>query len=170
MSDERVWVALVPARPADAWAAAEAREGGWLAAWRQRAKPVREALLAHPAAFDPAGAPAWVSLVLVPEDRDLITDDPAVQRARQLVLADPEPPAAVTMLPRGPSLLAGALTARRGADARARLADDPFARLVPARVLELGPGLIGAPAPPVGPVIERYGGVPWPGERFPEAG
>jgi hypothetical protein len=44
-----------------------------------------------------------------------------------------------------------------------RLADDPFARIFPARVLEVGAGVPGAVPALCGPPIERYGSAqPWP--------
>ena len=53
------------------------------------------------------------------------------------------------------------------AAARALLADDPFARVFPARMLRVDGGLFGRVPPPVGPTIERYGSAnPWPWDRF----
>jgi hypothetical protein len=162
----RCWVARSEAEPRGADAVAKlAGDAGWLAAWHQQERPCPGALLGDPAAFDPAGEAAWISLVWAPDGFDLLFDDPAVQRARQVVLED-EPPAAVTTLSRDASHLGGAMTARRGADAQRRLRDDPFARLLPAAILEIGPGLIGRPKPPVNVVTERYGGAPWPAENF----
>jgi len=67
-------------------------------------------------------------------------------------------------------LLTAASSGPRGPRARARLADDPFARVFPARVLRVAAGVLGRVAPPVGPVIERHGSAnPWPWDRFPEA-
>jgi hypothetical protein len=170
---ERCWLALVTERPTGAWAAAEARDpgggrAGWLAAWRRPAKPVGEALLAWPGAFDPAGAPAWVSLLVLPRELRVIFDDQAVQAARRQVLAGRRW-AAVTSLVRDPSTFGGSLVAARGDDAPSRIRDDPFAAIAPGRVrrLAVGAGLVGAPVAPAGPVIERYGAAqPWPGDRF----
>jgi hypothetical protein len=173
MTGERCWLALVAERPAGAWATARAREAdggeaGWLAVWRRPSKPVRDALLAWPGAFDPAGAPASVSLLVLPRELRVIFDDHAVQAARREVLADGRW-AAVTSLVRDPSTFGGSLVAARGGDAPARARDDPFAAIAPALVrrLHVGAGLVGAPAAPAGPVIERYGAAqPWPGDRF----
>jgi len=164
------WVALVEERPSDATAAAAVEEGGrqvgFLAAWRRRAKPRRGALRADSSLVDPNGAPAWASVVLVPAGVRLPFDDLAVQQARRRVLAEP-PPDAVSALLRDASHFDGSITVRRGAGAPMRLRDDPFARIFPARVLEVGPGLLGTTRPAVGPVIERYGSAnPWPGARF----
>ena len=87
----RCWLALVdgPAKGADAAARAIATDGhpaGTLAAWRRRAKPVREALRVDERLIDPDGSAAWISLVLPPSGVRLAFDDPAVQQARRLVL------------------------------------------------------------------------------------
>ncbi len=161
------WLARVIHAPAGAWACAELSNGeGWLAAWWQEERPLPGALAADPAALDPDGAAALISLAWAPAGFDLLYDDPAVQRARQIVLED-QPAAAMTTLSRDASHIGGALTARRGPDAARRLADDPFARLLPATVLRVGPGLLGASSPPASLVIERYGPAPWPADRFP---
>jgi hypothetical protein len=177
MTGERCWLALVAERPADAWAAGQARdpdggEAGWLAVWRRSSKPVRDALLAWPGAFDPAGAPASVSLLVLPRELRVIFDDQAVQEARRKVLAGGRW-AAVTSLVRDPSTFGGSLVAARGGDAPARVLDDPFAAIAPGLVrrLQIEAGLVGAPDAPAGPVIERYGAAqPWPGDRFDETG
>jgi hypothetical protein len=50
----------------------------------------------------------------------------------------------------------------------ARMSEDPFARLCPARVL-LAQGFFLAVPRPTGPAVERYAGMPWPYDRFPES-
>jgi hypothetical protein len=166
------WLALVDGDAAGADAAAEARDAtgapaGRLAAWPPGPKPVRHALRADERVLDPAGAPALVSLVVAPPGTATLFDDPAVQQARRVVLADARPPDVLTTLLRDASHFLGALTARRGADAAVRLLEDPFARIFPARLLDVGPGLLGRMAPPAGPTIERYGSArPWPWDRF----
>jgi hypothetical protein len=63
----------------------------------------------------------------------------------------------------------GALTVARGAGV-ARLAEDPFARIFPARLLHVDAGLLGAVPLPCGPTIERYGSAqPWPWDRYDAA-
>jgi len=65
------------------------------------------------------------------------------------------------------SRFAGALTVRRGDDARALLADDPFARIHPARIVHVEAGVFGTVPPATGPTIERHGSArPWPWDRF----
>ncbi len=56
---------------------------------------------------------------------------------------------------------AGAITVARHPR---HFADDPFARLFPATVVETG--LFPAVPPPAGPVVERYTGSPWPAGSF----
>ncbi len=169
---ERTWLALLAEPPDGADATAEVREpggapAGWLAAWRRRSKPVREALRVDPRAVDPDGPAGWISLVLPPRELAIAFDDAAVQHARRLALADPRPPALRSTLLRDDSHFAGAITAVHGDEARTRLLDDPFGRVHPARVLRVGPGLLGTMAAPAGPVIERYGSAnPWPWDAY----
>ena len=166
----RCWLAFVP-EPASGASAqaqvhdADGREAGWLAAWRQRAKPVRTARRVDDRIVDPGGAPAWISLVLPPGGTRLAFDDLTVQHARRRVLAEP-PQEAVSTLMRDASHFEGSITVARGSSVT-RLADDPFARIFPARILRVGPGVLGATAAPAGPAIERYGSAnPWPWDRF----
>jgi hypothetical protein len=168
----RCWLALIEDNAlagADAAARAftlDGRPAGTLAAWRRRAKPVREALRVDERLIDPDGAPAWISLVLAPPGIRLPFDDLAVQQARRLVLMRP-PPAAVSTLLRDDSHFEGAITVARGPDANQWLADDPFARIFPRTLLEVEGGILGSAPAPTGPTIERYGsGNPWPWDRF----
>ncbi len=80
------------------------------------------------------------------------------------VLAGP-PFAAVSTLVRDAVHFAGAVTVGWNDDL-GRLGDDPFARLQPARLLRVGPGMFGRVPPPPGPVIQRYAGKPWPVTGF----
>jgi hypothetical protein len=163
-------------RPADCLAAAgvwdadggdeEVAAVGFVAVWECEDAPVAGALRADPGAFAADGDAAYVSLVLPPAGMRPAFDDLAVQQARRALLAGP-PPAAITTLLADDSHFAGSLTARRGQDAVALLRDDPFARVLPARLLRCGAGLLADRAPPPGPTIERHGSaVPWPGGRF----
>ena len=167
----RCWLALVegPVEGADAGASAFTPDGhpaGTLAAWRRRAKPVREALRVDERLIDPDGSAAWISLVLPPSGVRLAFDDPAVQQARRLVLLHPFP-AAVSTLLRDDSHFEGAITVARSLTEKHRLGEDPFARIFPARLLAVEAGLLGSVAPPTGPPIERYGsGNPWPWDQF----
>jgi hypothetical protein len=164
------WLALVDEWPEDATAAAWAHQpsgecAGALAVWARRAKPVRHARRMDARLVNPDGAPASVSLVLPPTGVRLLFDDGAVQQARRAVLAGP-PYDAVSSLLTDASHFEGSVTVARG-DRVARLADDPFARIFPARVLDVDAGLFGSVPPPAGPTIERYGSAqPWPWERF----
>jgi hypothetical protein len=167
----RCWLALVdgPATGADAAARAVTTYGnpaGMLAAWRRRAKPVRDALRVDERLIDPDGSAAWISLVLPPPGVRLPFDDPAVQQARRLILVHPVP-AAVSTLLRDDSHFEGAITVTHSAAQEHRLHDDPFARIFPSRLLAVEAGILGSVPPPTGPTIERYGsGNPWPWDRF----
>jgi hypothetical protein len=171
LNTQRCWFASVDRCPDDAWAAAEALQVdgvafGWLAVWLRQDRPIREAVLADARAFDPGGAAAWASLLLVKAHVRVLFDDPAVQRARQALLAY-NPFTAVTTLARDASSFGGSLVARRDPASPAAVVDDPFRVVANPVVLRIGPGLVGtSPALP-GPVIERYGGRPWPVDRFP---
>jgi hypothetical protein len=164
------WLALLDAPPpgADACAAVADAEGGpagWLAAWFGRRKPVRSARRIDARIIDREGAAAWVSVVRPPDGVRLPFDDLAVQQARRAVLRG-APQDAVSTLLTDASHFEGAITVARGAGV-ARLSDDPFARIFPARVLCVGAGLFGRVPAPCGPTIERYGSAqPWPWDRY----
>lgn len=171
------WFAALARPPAreelvDASASVEAtdrdgRPAGVLAAWPRGRRPLREAVRLDERLLDPGGPPAWVSLVLVPPEVAPLFDDPAVSQAMRRVLAGP-PFAAVSTLVRDAVHFAGAVTVEQG-DRPERLADDPFARLYPARILRVGPGLFARVPPPAGPAIQRYSGKPWPAAGFDTA-
>jgi hypothetical protein len=163
----RTWLALLetPDRGSFAQAAVQDLDGspaGWLAAWRRRSKPVAAARRVDGRIVDPDGDAAWLSLVLPPAGVRLPFDDLVVQQARRAVLAAP-PMDAVSTLLRDDSHFEGAITA----GPLERLADDPFARVFPARILRVDAGLLGRAPAPCGPTIERYGSAqPWPWDRF----
>jgi hypothetical protein len=167
----RCWLALVDGLAIGADAAArvlttDGQPDGTLAAWRRRAKPVREALRVDERLIDPNGSAASISLVLSPSGVRLPFDDLAVQQARRLILLHPFP-AAVSTLLRDDSHFGGAITVARSAAEKQRLLGDPFARIFPPRLLLVEVGILGSVPPPTGPTIERYGsGNPWPWDRF----
>lgn len=168
------WLAFLPEPPtgeelAGAMASAAATDlgghpAGLVAAWRRGRKPLPTTVRVDEWVVDPAGSGAWVSLVLVPTQVAPLFDDPAVSQAMRRVLAGP-PFAAVSTLVRDAVHFAGAVTVEHG-ERPERLADDPFARLYPARILRVGPGMFGRVTPPAGPAIQRYGDKPWPAAGF----
>jgi hypothetical protein len=158
------WLAPLDAAPEDALAAAPAGDGV-LAAWPRGRRPHPGARRMDARLLDPRGAAATVSLVWPPDGLRIAFDDPAVQEARRHLLAA-RPYDGLTTFLVDASHYAGSLVVARGGDV-ARLVDDPFARVHPARVLEVGAGLLGRAPWPAGPVIERYGSAqPWPADRF----
>ena len=90
----------------------------------------------------------------------------AVSEALRAALAAPWPDVLSTLLVEE-SRFAGAITAVRAGD-RVRLELDPFARIFPAQLVEVGAGLFGHTPAPTGLVIQRYGGgePPWPWDTF----
>jgi hypothetical protein len=168
------WLAFLPEPPsgaelADALASAAATDpdghpAGLVAAWPRGRKPLRAAVRVDERVLDPNGPAAWVSLVLIPPQVAPLFDDPAVSQAMRRVLTGP-PFSAVSTLVRDAVHFAGAVTVEHG-EGPAQLADDPFARVHPARILRVGPGIFGWVAPPAGPAIQRYGGKPWPAAGF----
>lgn len=136
----------------------------FLSVWSLDARPQGRVSKVSLSIVDPDGPPGPVSLVVVPRGVRVIFDDPAVARARRQVLAGPSP-RFVSTLVRGDSIFDGAVT---GLPPGPYL--DPFARILPALVLDVEGGLfVGAAPPPAGPVVERYGGgQPWPIDRFGE--
>ena len=100
------------------------------------------------------------------EDAVLRFDEPEVQQARRDALAYWIPLlgdelVCLSTFAIDASLCAGAVTVARSAE---RFCEDPFARLFPGTVAEVG-FFCEVPAP-AGPVIERYAGMPWPGGCF----
>lgn len=150
---------------------APVREGDWdagyLCAWLSPGRPSPAALRVDERLFDPDGPPCRVSLVLIPRDHRPTADDPATVAARRDALRDGR--VAVSMLVDDPVHLAGSLAVARADRPEELLAlrDDPFARLCPARVLDVGPGLFGPVPVMPGPVLERYAGAPWPAASWP---
>lgn len=172
MTTERCWIAVSdePVAGSDARATlidpSLDAPAGFMAAWFRPSKPVRSARRVDARIIDPQGDAALCSLVWPELGRFLIFDDPAVQQARRAVLAGP-PADAVSTLLTDDSHFAGAITVRRGPGAVALLRDDPFARVEPARILQIGPGLFGVAPAPTGPTIERHGSAqPWPWPVF----
>jgi hypothetical protein len=167
----RCWLALVQggAQAADVTAqafSADGRPAGTLAAWYRRDKPVRHALRVDERLIDPAGGPAWISLVLAPPGVRLPFDDLAVQQARRAVLMR-SAAAAVSTLLRDDSHFEGSITVAHSPQQRQRLDEDPFARIFAPLRLAVDPGILGSAGAPTGPTIERYGSAnPWPWDRF----
>lgn len=164
------WLGLRNRAPADALAAARVEDehgspAGFLCAWSSNVPRPGDAAKADRRAIDRAGTSAHVSLVLPARGMTLPFDDAAVGQALRAVLQRP-PLDVFTTLLLGDSRFAGALSAVRGGSSR-RLDDNPFATIFPARLLHVGPGVLGHMPAPAGPVIQRYGSdEPWPWDRF----
>ena len=103
---------------------------------------------------------------LTDRDAALRFDEPEVQAARRDALAWWIPLlgaelVCLTTLALDASRYGGALTVARSPQ---QFGQDPFARLFPGTIVRSD--LFCPVAPPPGPVIERYAGVPWPGGAF----
>lgn len=163
------WLALLDEAVGNLHAPAiEANHGvGWLCGWHSADRPHPSALRVDPRLLDPAGPACRISLVLLADHARPIADDPTALQARRAVLRDGRP-AAVSVLTDDPVHLAGAITVARAdrPDEVLALRDDPFLRLGPARLLDIGAGLLGSVAITLGPVVERYAGAPWPYDRW----
>jgi len=169
------WLALLPDGPAtrayDGTPAAGAgctdvdgRPAGRLVAWTTSSRPHPDALRVDPAVVDPSGPAAAVSLVLPAAGRRPLFDDPAVVRAVVRCAALPHL-TALSTLTTDPVHFAGSLLATEVATAAGWPGWwdlDPFARLGPRRRLLVGPGLLSARRPVLGPGTQRRAGAPWP--------
>ncbi|MFN8162136.1 MAG: hypothetical protein U0R52_13940 [Solirubrobacterales bacterium] len=115
-------------------------------------------------------AGAWASVCASPDPAAALHfDEPEVQAVRRDALAWWIPMlgddlVCLTTISLDAARCGGAITVARRPDL---LGSDPFARLFPATTLRTD--LFCGVAPPPGPVIERYSGVPWPGGSFPPA-
>lgn len=163
------WLALRDEKPEGAEATAKVRQDGrpigFLATWPEDAKRPKGGVRIDPRSIDPSGAPAAASLVLAPAGTSLDFDDPAVVGATRAALAL-DPAEVLSTLIVDKMRFAGALTAVRNGNL-GRLANDPFARLFPQRIVEVEEGLLGRMPPPVGPGHQRYGGGnPWPWDAW----
>jgi hypothetical protein len=138
------WFARLPEPDAAdlSWAVASApaadpdgRPAGLVVAWPRGRKPIRTATRRDERVVD-LGLPGRLGVAGAgPTQLAPLFDDPAVSQAMRRVLADP-PFAAVSTLVRDAVHFAGAVTVAQGDDP-GRLADDPFARLYPARILRV---------------------------------
>lgn len=166
-----LWLAMLPEDPGSAVVGSVhdrgGRPAGFLCLWRGKARPHEQALLVDPRVHDPAGPACVVSLALAPIDARPITDDPAVVQARRDVLRDGRA-SSVSLLSADAVEVGGAITVARAdrSEQVAALRDDPFARLWSARILRVTAGVFGTVVRPTGPSLERYGGMPWPYDRF----
>lgn len=141
-------------------------DGRWLCAWQAEDQPDPAALEVAPGLVGD-GAAFVVSLLVLDESDRLIADDPIVIECRRNVLRDLRF-AGSSLLVADPVHVAGAIVLARADDPEQvqALRDDPYQRLGKPVLLHVGPGVLTSLAPSLGPVVERYGGVPWPHGRW----
>jgi len=110
---------------------------------------------------------AFVHVCALADDRAAVPfDQPEIQQVRRDALAWwigllGDALICLSTLALDEARYGGAITVTRGP---VRWEDDPFARVFPGTVVRSD--LFCAVAPPVGPVMERYAGVAWPGGSF----
>lgn len=110
---------------------------------------------------------AYAHVCALPDvDGALAFDQPEIQQVRRDALAWwigllGDALVCLTTLALDEARYGGAITVTR---VPVRWDDDPFARIFAGTVVRSD--LFCAVAPPVGPVVERYAGVAWPGGRF----
>lgn len=105
----------------------------------------------------------WISWCRADAEVSYASDEGAVGGAVRRCMSQPWP-AAISSLLVDWSRVAGAISL---ASHRASVADDPFARVFPQRLLRVEAGALGAIEPPTGPAVTRYGsGNPWPWDRY----
>jgi hypothetical protein len=162
------WLTVEPSAPAGASTVVrlttpEGADAGVLAGWPEGSDRPPGGLRVDGRALAGGGELTWVSLVVLPEGACVAFDDGAVTGALRRRLAQPWPGLCSTLLVDW-ATFGGSLTA--GPDAEA-VADDPFARVGPRRLLRVAPGSLGAVPAPTGPVVTRYGsGNPWPWDVY----
>jgi hypothetical protein len=163
------WLAVRDRAPAGAertvaLSTPEGAPAGVLAVWpRDEPRPPGALRVDHRVVAGGA-ALTWLSLVLAPTGvAGVAFDDGAVTGALRRRLAQPWPGSVSTLLVDW-ATFGGAISA--GATA-ADVADDPFARVFPRRLLRVPDGALGAVPAPTGPPVTRYGsGNPWPWDRY----
>lgn len=176
MGERWCWFGFVDIPPEGALASADTfttdgEPAGLLAAWPAEQRKQSGANRLDRRVIDPEGPPMALSLAVAPRGVRVLFDDPAVVAATRAVLAR-RWPAFVSTLVRDAAHIAGAVTGIEADVAQrwpAWFDTDPFARLFRARRLRVGPGLFRRVTAPVGPVHQRYAGLPWPVAGFPSA-
>ena len=168
-----VWVALAPDSQIDqpakdaalALAVAPVRRGdGWtgtLTAWPAGPRPVTGARRADAALVDPRAHPARAAVQWLPEGREPLFDDPAVQHTLRLLAAWPAGP--VSTLTRDSTRYCGAVQVLP-----AGAAEDgwPLRALGPTAIYDVGPGMLAARSRTVHGT-QRNAGAPWPAPTNP---
>lgn len=161
----RTYIALLEQEPedADVLVVGRAQDGGdlVLAAWHTGRRPHPRACSVDPRMVGADGPPMRTSWTELPEGRRPLFDAPEVLEARRRLLRS-WPAYGVSTLVTDSVHLAGSVLSWPGGPL---LADDPFARLGPSRVVSSQGFFVPLP-PPTGPALERYGGAPWPYDRF----
>lgn len=169
MSSGPCWLAHLRDRPEGSHAIAAVRcldagSESYLAAWTGDSRPHPDARRVDPAAVDPDGPAAAVSLGWPVAGRRPLFDDPSVVQAIRRVAWVPHL-TCVTTLTADAVHCAGSLLASDPAVAAAWpgwWSLDPFVRLGPRRRLLVGAGLLADRVAVLGPGTQRHAGALWP--------
>ena len=161
----RTYIALLDHEPkdADVTVVGQLRDGSdlFLAAWHTARSPHPRAASVDPRILGTGGPAMTASWTELPEGRRPLFDAPEVLEARRWLIRS-WPAYGVSTLVTDSVHLAGSVVLWAG---RPPFDDDPFARLGPSRVVSSQGFFVPLPAP-TGPALERYGGAPWPFDRF----
>ena len=163
----RTYIALLDHEPKDADVIVVGQLGDGsdlvLAAWETDRRPHPRAASVDPRILGTGGPAMTASWTELPEGRRPLFDAPEVLEARRRLIRS-WPPYGVSALVTDSVHLAGSVLLWAGGPL---FDDDPFARLGPSRVVSSQGFFVPLPAP-TGPALERYGGAPWPFDRFAE--
>lgn len=161
----RTYIALLDHEPkdADVTVVGQVRDGSdlVLAAWHADRRPHPRAASVDPRILGTGGPAMTASWTELPEGRRPLFDAPEVLEARRWLIRS-WPAYGVSTLVTDSVHLAGSVVLWAGGPL---FDDDPFARLGPSRVVSSQGFFVPLPAP-TGPALERYGGAPWPFDRF----
>lgn len=161
----RTWVALLPRAPADADLAVPAMSGSGppvtLVAWTTWHRPHPQAAVTDPRMVGPGGPVLRASWIALPPGQRPLFDAPEVVAVRRRLLGSWPALGLSTLVVDGQHLAGAVLLSAVGAP----LPEHPFGWLAPARHV-LSEGFFLPLAAPTGPSLERYGGQPWPFDRF----
>lgn len=162
------WLALLDQEDGQLCAPVTGHASGrrWLCGWDSAERPHNRALQVSPDLVG-NGPACQISLLLLASSARPIADDPAVVQSRRAILRDVRFGGS-SLLTADPVHIAGSVVVAR-ADRPEQvhaLLDDPFRQFGRPLLLGVAAGLLTPHPPALGPVVERYGGKPWPYDHW----